>query len=277
MMTFFRPLSLIILPCILVNCNALSLSKPLLSKAHGFQGHTNPIRSRVEQREFPSGEGRGTTLSMNTIGIIETLVPQLGVLTSTTLYFSPAVVVWAAVRASHLGELNSVPLAFMSISTISWLAYGLAVRDPFIILGNIFGSIASIAYVIGILPLLEGRRLRTIQAVLVAGAASSLCLWTSLVLSNVTVGTASSVLGIFASAIGFALCASPLSTIGKVLKTKNASSILAPLTLAQVINATLWGLYGFAIKDKFVWGPNIVGFSLGVIPLVLKLLFPSKA
>eukprot|EP00588_Corethron_pennatum_P020567 CAMPEP_0194311544 /NCGR_PEP_ID=MMETSP0171-20130528/8465_1 /TAXON_ID=218684 /ORGANISM="Corethron pennatum, Strain L29A3" /LENGTH=253 /DNA_ID=CAMNT_0039065643 /DNA_START=143 /DNA_END=904 /DNA_ORIENTATION=- len=252
---------------------------PHLSKVHGFQEYTNPIRSRVEPRKFPNGGGRGrdTTLSMNTIRVIEILVPRLGVLTSTALYFSPAVVVGAAVRASDLGELNVVPLACMSISTVSWLAYGLAVRDPFVILGNIGGSIASIAYVLGVLPLLEGRRLRTIQAVLVGGAAASLSLWTSLVLANVTVGTASSVLGMFAAAIGFALCASPLSTIGEVLKTKNASSILAPLTLAQVMNATLWGLYGFAIKDKFVWGPNIVGFSLGVIPLVLKLLYPSKA
>lgn len=38
----------------------------------------------------------------------------------------------------------------------------------------------------------------------------------------------------------------------------------------------LWSLYGLAIQDKFVYGPNLTGLGLGLIQLALKLVFPSK-
>jgi hypothetical protein len=48
------------------------------------------------------------------------------------------------------------------------------------------------------------------------------------------------------------------------------------LTLAQVTNTALWSVYGLAIKDKFVYGPNMVGLGFGIIQLLLKLAFPSN-
>lgn len=38
----------------------------------------------------------------------------------------------------------------------------------------------------------------------------------------------------------------------------------------------LWSAYGLAIKDKFVYGPNLTGLGFGLIQLALKLVFPSK-
>merc|ERR1740117_1780262 len=81
-------------------------------------------------------------------------------------------------------------------------------------------------------------------------------------------------LGIYASIFFIILCSSPLSTISKVIKTKNSSSILGQLTIAQCINTTLWSIYGLAVKDRFVYGPNIIGLGLGLIQLGLKILFP---
>jgi uncharacterized protein with PQ loop repeat len=66
------------------------------------------------------------------------------------------------------------------------------------------------------------------------------------------------------------------STINTVLSTRNAGSILLSLTLAQVTNTALWSVYGLAIKDKFVYGPNMVGLGFGLIQLLLKLAFPSN-
>ena len=44
---------------------------------------------------------------------------------------------------------------------------------------------------------------------------------------------------------------------------------------AQVINCGTWTVYGFAIGDVWVWGPNLAGFLLGLTQLLLKLLYPS--
>ena len=49
------------------------------------------------------------------------------------------------------------------------------------------------------------------------------------------------------------------------------------MTAAQCANTLLWSVYGiFAAKDIFVYGPNVVGLTLGVIQLLLKLVFPAK-
>lgn len=50
-----------------------------------------------------------------------------------------------------------------------------------------------------------------------------------------------------------------------------------PRRAAQVTNCGTWTVYGLAIGDVWVWGPNLCGFMLGLAQLLLKLLFPSFA
>jgi len=225
-----------------------------------------------------------TTLGLSTtiLSAMKTVAPRLGTFTSIAVVLSPAAAVLKAVRLSSLGDLNPLPLAFMAVSATSWLAYGLAVRDPFLVLANLAGCITSIGYVAGVLPLLGGggeggaAKLRVMQAVVVGGTATCLCLWTFLILSNSSADKANAALGFFASGLFVVLAVSPLSTIGEVVRNKDSSSILAPLMVAQVTNSALWSAYGIIIKDQFLSGSSILGLFLGLLQLVLKLMFPSK-
>merc|ERR1719343_340299 len=51
--------------------------------------------------------------------------------------------------------LYPLPIAIMPSVAVSWLAYGLASSDPYLILGNLPGTLLSVAYLIGILPLMN--------------------------------------------------------------------------------------------------------------------------
>ena len=62
-----------------------------------------------------------------------------------------------------------------------------------------------------------------------------------------------------------------------MLKTSNAASIYTPMTVAQCVNCGTWTLYGFAVQDVWVWGPNSTGFFLGLAQVALKLSFPSNS
>jgi len=272
-MTYYLP-PIIKICLLLIFCNSFvfAFTKPnssttKITKASFNLGHTESFSSFVgviKPRDIPVRGGYDTmdsALSMNAFRVITKIAPRLGIFTSTALYFSPALAVLKAVRASSLGDLNPIPLGIMAIASVSWLAYGLASRDPFVALSNIVGCIASIAYVIGILPLMGkngGRQLRTMQTIVISGAAGCLCLWTALVLSNLPSPTACSTLGLFASGIFIVLSGSPLSSIGEVISKKDASTILTPFMFAQLINTFLWSIYGLTIKDQFVWGPNIM-------------------
>jgi hypothetical protein len=184
---------------------------------------------------------------------------------------------------------------------MAWLAYGVSVKDPYVVFSCIGGCIGSIGYVLAILPLLQDDkpRLRMTQGIMLAGYTITLSLWTFLGLSGASATRIGSVLGMFASVLFIAFSGSPLSTIKSVIATKNSGSILGSLTVAQVLNTSLWTAYGLAIKDKFMWGPNAVvrisysndfryingtfsnviflqGLGLGLVQLLLKILFPAR-
>jgi solute carrier family 50 protein (sugar transporter) len=262
-----------------------------------FRNKLQPLHRKGASRRLPSEAARlpdaaahapsavttlrgGSVLSLSpeAMRLAETFAPKLGIFTSTALYFAPAAAVLSALKADDIGELNPLPLAIMSVVSVAWLAYGLSVRDPNVALSNIFGCFGSIGYVLGLLPLLQKKKglLRMTQSVVLAGASASLTLWTVLGLSGASAAKMSSSLGLFACALTIVLFGSPLSSIKTVLSTRDSSSILGPLTIAQVINTALWTTYGLAVKDWFVGVPNGVGLVLGFAQLGLKILFPAK-
>ncbi len=252
----------------------------IIGNASAHQNHAVPklghLTPHFDLVNTPNSIRGGSSLDMSSGQLVTTLVPRIGILTSTLLYFSPMAAVLNASEKKSLGDLNPIPLAIMAVSSLCWLVYGLSIRDPYVTLSNVPGSIASVYYVTAVLPLVQGEQLRTTQSIILALAAITINLWTWLSLTKKTILEMSSALGSYASVLFIILSGSPLSTIKKVVTTRNSASILTQLTAAQVINTSLWSAYGLAIKDKFVWGPNATGLGFGLIQLLLKLLFPSK-
>lgn len=220
--------------------------------------------------------GGHTTLNSSTNHFVTTLIPKIGVVTSTLVYFSPFTSVKNAQTNNAVDELNPIPLSMMAVSSLCWLMYGLSIQDPYVTLANVPGCIASIWYVVTILPLLKDGILQQSQGLIVLLSALTINLWTWLSLTKKSLGQISSTLGIYASLLFILLSGSPLSTIKTVLSTKSSKSILTPLTLAQVMNTALWSVYGLAIGDMFVYGPNGVGLVFGLVQLLLKILFPVQ-
>jgi uncharacterized protein with PQ loop repeat len=68
---------------------------------------------------------------------------------------------------------------------------------------------------------------------------------------------------------------SPLSTLPAVIKSKDASSIHPVLTLVSLVNGALWCVYGFALRDVFIWMPNGVGVLCCVVLVSLRVMFPK--
>mmetsp|Transcript_46981 Transcript_46981/g.156593 ORF Transcript_46981/g.156593 Transcript_46981/m.156593 type:complete len:245 (+) Transcript_46981:84-818(+) len=213
------------------------------------------------------------------MSFIETVFPVIGVVLSNALYFAPASGVAAVVRSGLLGNFNPLPQAIMVLSTIAWAMYGLSVPNAYLFAANAPGVLASIIYYVSTLPLIpwEAHAQRwNVQAIVVGGVAFELALWGGIIFSGCTAETRSYYLGLYGSALCVILFASPLSTAALVLATGDSTSIYAPLTLAQCVNCGTWTVYGFAIGDVWVWGPNLVGTLLGLVQVGLKTAFPSR-
>jgi len=294
--------------------------------------------------------------------IAESWAPTVGVLTATLLYLAPSPAVWAIVQKARnkgknrrnsgrdrnsdgdgdgddsdfndnvfardpLNGLNPLPIAIMPAVAVSWFAYGLIASDAYLVLGNLPGAILSVAYLIGILPVMRynpsypdspsalaavaaetmenpvrvmrssNKQLFWTHATVLASLAATLGWWATLGLMTAGVygmfhvggiefgmgwagmqrkGIIVEGLGVYAAVLFIVLSASPLLTIGTVLRTRNSRSILGPLTAAMCVNTGLWTVYGLASNDYFVWGPNCIGLALGLMQLTLKLLYPSR-
>jgi len=191
------------------------------------------------------------------------------------LYFSPIPAAIKALDSGSLGALNPIPTACIVLSTFAWLMYAFSVPNGWVVTSNVPGACAAVAAMTMLLPVMRGApSLRAVQMILVGGSLANLLLWCYLIFARLTAAARSRVLGLYASAFFILLSASPLSTIGEVIASRDAASIYAPMTAAQCTNAGLWSLYGvFGAKDVFVWAPNVTGLLLGLLQLLLKLIF----
>lgn len=170
------------------------------------------------------------------MGVVDDVFPILGVALANVLFFAPLPGVAAVARAGMLGSFNVLPQAVMVLSTTVWVMYGLSVANPFIFAANAPGCIASVGYYIVTLPLIPqsaSDTRRSMQTIVVAGAAFTVGLWGVLVFSGCPPATRSFYLGLYGSILCVAMFASPLSTVALVVATSDSSSIYAPLALAQ--------------------------------------------
>ncbi|XP_066997602.1 sugar transporter SWEET1 [Anabrus simplex] len=72
------------------------------------------------------------------------------------------------------------------------------------------------------------------------------------------------------------LIASPLFSLGEVIRTKSTATLPFPLILSGTLVTFQWLLYGIIIKNEFIQFQNVVGLVLSVIQLSLFAIYPSK-
>ena len=82
--------------------------------------------------------------------------------------------------------------------------------------------------------------------------------------------------GVVSSVVCVMVYASPLTTVAKVLREWDASSIYPPMCFIATICTLLWTIYGHAVNDGYVWVPNGVGLFFSTVQLLLITLLPSN-
>jgi solute carrier family 50 protein (sugar transporter) len=63
----------------------------------------------------------------------------------------------------------------------------------------------------------------------------------------------------------------------EVLRTRCSATLHLPLSVMNVVNGSLWLVYGLAISDLFIAIPNGVGAALGCIYCALLCAFPRRS
>jgi solute carrier family 50 (sugar transporter) len=85
------------------------------------------------------------------------------------------------------------------------------------------------------------------------------------------------IVGVLAMAFCVLMFGSPLAATKLVLQTQSSAHIPWPFTMASFANCALWSVCGiFDMKDVAVIVPNVLGFALSTMQVLLKWIFPGN-
>lgn len=201
------------------------------------------------------------------------LPPVLGQFTAFFLFYSACP---GLMRDRRAGQLASDPIPFpvALTNTLVWLVYGLLINDVWIVACNLVGLAATSFNTVTVLRLCrEARTSQILEAITVGGlifAAIIIALTTS-PMFVAEIATRRSIGGYACIAIVLVMFASPTVAAVSALRTGNASQVSLPLSLAQLTNGLLWGIYGAVQQDPVVMGPNLLGAALANVNVFVKL------
>ncbi|KAJ9567903.1 hypothetical protein OSB04_003869 [Centaurea solstitialis] len=76
----------------------------------------------------------------------------------------------------------------------------------------------------------------------------------------------------------FALCVfvAPLGVVRQVIKTKSVEYMPILLSAALTLNAVTWFFYGLLLHDFNIAIPNVLGFTFGVLQMILYFVYKNK-
>nr|XP_043606623.1 bidirectional sugar transporter SWEET10-like [Erigeron canadensis] len=76
----------------------------------------------------------------------------------------------------------------------------------------------------------------------------------------------------------FSLCVfvAPLGVVRQVIKTKSVEYMPILLSVALTMNAVTWFFYGLLLHDFNIAIPNVLGFTFGVVQIILYFVYKNK-
>ncbi|KAJ3071004.1 hypothetical protein HK102_006531 [Quaeritorhiza haematococci] len=72
---------------------------------------------------------------------LDHIIPALGVITATAIFFSPWKAMQNVLKTKDLGSTNPIPFPMMMWNAFVWVNYGLLVKNYYVISPNIVGII----------------------------------------------------------------------------------------------------------------------------------------
>jgi solute carrier family 50 protein (sugar transporter) len=208
--------------------------------------------------------------------LTQIVAPTLGSCLGLIMLLSPIKAVLEVHAAKHLGDINPLPYPMTLLNCIAWVIYGAVTHDPFIAPANIIGCMAGSFFTMTVFPFTSRKIQTIIQAIFLLAAASfgALSMVDTFALNQ---DQRKQMWGSFCVSLLIIYYVIPLSTFYYVIKTRDASSIYLPLAIASIANGGLWTVYGLAIGDINIWGPNSFGAIFGTVQVVTRLFIGAKS
>ncbi|KAI8471974.1 MAG: sugar efflux transporter for intercellular exchange-domain-containing protein [Monoraphidium minutum] len=208
--------------------------------------------------------------------LLKHVVPALGTGVAWAMFLAPLKAVIAVRRSKALGVMNPLPLVAMWANCAAWLVYAFLIVDPYVLASNLPGLILAAFMTVTCYGYADERARDTMLCGIVGFSALLFGAGAFLRFAGLDHAKSVALWGFVTVGILLIFYAAPLSSIAEVLRARNSAALNEPLALMAVLNGSLWGAYGWAVGDPFIWGPNLVGALFGVLQVSLVKAYPSK-
>ncbi|KAK7363211.1 hypothetical protein VNO77_05344 [Canavalia gladiata] len=195
----------------------------------------------------------------------------LGNVISFLVYLAPLPTFYRIYKRKSTEGFQSLPYLVALFSCMLWLYYALhkSADATLLITINSFGCAIEIIY-IAIYTIYATRDARslTVKLFMVMNVGSFALIF---LISNFAIhgSLRVEVLGWICVAVSVSVFAAPLSILARVIRTKSVEFMPFGLSLFLTLSAIMWFAYGILLKDICIAIPNVVGFTLGVLQMVL--------
>ncbi|KAG5029140.1 hypothetical protein JHK87_012654 [Glycine soja] len=200
---------------------------------------------------------------------------MLGNVISFMVYLAPLPTFYRIYKKKSTEGFQSLPYLVALFSSMLWLYYAsLKPADATLLITiNSLGCVIEIVYIImfTIYATKDARNL-TVKLFMVMNVGSFALIF--LVTYFAMHGSLRvQVVGWVCVSIAVGVFAAPLSIVAQVIRTKNVEFMPFNLSLFLTISAVMWFFYGLLLKDICIAIPNILGFTLGLLQMLLYAIY----
>ncbi|XP_028776341.1 bidirectional sugar transporter N3-like [Neltuma alba] len=195
----------------------------------------------------------------------------LGNFISFLVFLAPLPTFYRIYKKKSTEGFQSIPYLVALFSCMLWLYYAyLKTHALLLITINSFGCVIEVIYILAFITYAprEARKL-TIKLIgaMNLGSFGLIMLVTQFAIHDAALRV--HVLGWICVSISVCVFAAPLSIMAQVVRTKSVKYMPFTLSFFLTLSAVMWFAYGLFRRDICVAVPNVLGFALGLMQMVL--------
>ncbi|XP_010550745.1 PREDICTED: bidirectional sugar transporter SWEET11-like [Tarenaya hassleriana] len=198
----------------------------------------------------------------------------LGNIISFCVFLSPVLTFYRIWKKKSTEGFHSLPYLVALFSAMLWLYYATQKSDVFLLVTiNSFGCFIETIYISLFIAFANKKaRMFTLKVLLLMNF-GGFCLILLLCQFLVKGSTRAKIIGGICVGFSVSVFAAPLNIYRVVIKTRSVEFMPFSLSLTLTISAVVWLLYGLSLKDFYVAFPNVIGFLLGAIQMILYVVY----
>ncbi|KAM7269722.1 hypothetical protein ACFE04_025219 [Oxalis oulophora] len=199
----------------------------------------------------------------------------LGNIISFLVYLAPVTTFYRIYKKKATESFSSMPYLVALFSSMLWLYYALVKGDFLLMTINSFGCVVETIYISMYLTYATKEK-RKYTLKMIVSMNFGLFGFILLMVHHLAKGSQrASILGWICVAFSVCVFAAPLTIVAKVVRTKSVEFMPFTLSFFLTISAIMWFAYGLFLKDMCIALPNVVGFFLGMVQMILYAIYKN--